>query len=184
MNFIENETPTKLRGGYYTPESIASFLLRWVLQSKPKSILEPSSGDGIFFRCLKDLDHSSLESIMGIEILAEEAEKSRSSLRSLKVKKKQMVNQNFLEWFLSKSDCSTTFDAIVGNPPFIRYQYLDGHQQVLAKSIFEQFGLAFTRHTNAWVPFVVASIALLKPGGRIGMVLPSELLHILHSESL
>jgi adenine-specific DNA methylase len=34
------------------------------------------------------------------------------------------------------------------------------------------------------VPFVVASLALLRPGGRLAMVVPSELLHILHAWSL
>jgi adenine-specific DNA methylase len=34
------------------------------------------------------------------------------------------------------------------------------------------------------VPFVVASLALLRPGGRLAMVVPSELLHVLHARSL
>lgn len=48
MNFIENESPTKLRGGYYTDPEIAGFLARWVLQKGPRNILEPSCGDGVF----------------------------------------------------------------------------------------------------------------------------------------
>jgi adenine-specific DNA-methyltransferase len=46
MNFKENETEDKLRGGYYTQPEIAGFLSRWVLHAKPKSLLEPSCGDG------------------------------------------------------------------------------------------------------------------------------------------
>lgn len=33
----------------------------------------------------------------------------------------------------------------------------------------------FTKHTNAWVPFVISSISMLNPGGRLGMVIPSEI---------
>ena len=73
---------------------------------------------------------------------------------------------------------------MVGNPPFIRYQYLPDEQQQLAKRIFEQLDLPFTKHTNAWVPFVLASIGLLRPGGRIAMVIPSEIFHIPHAQSL
>lgn len=73
---------------------------------------------------------------------------------------------------------------MVGNPPFIRYQYLPDEQQLLAEKIFAQLGLPFTKHTNAWVPFVLASIKLLRPGGRIAMVIPSEIFHIPHAQSL
>jgi hypothetical protein len=40
MNFIENESPQKLRGGYYTHPDIATFLARWVLKPGPARILE------------------------------------------------------------------------------------------------------------------------------------------------
>ena len=76
------------------------------------------------------------------------------------------------------------FDAVVGNPPFIRYQYLPEDAQQKAEQIFKLLGLPFTKHTNAWVPFVLASIALLKPGGRLGMILPSEIVHVMHAQSL
>jgi adenine-specific DNA-methyltransferase len=83
MNFKENESKTKLRGGYYTHPEIASFLLRWVLNIKPKSLLEPSCGDGVFFRCLKSLDRGSLQSILAFEIEPDEAKKARNSARLL-----------------------------------------------------------------------------------------------------
>ena len=52
MNFIGNETSQKLRGGYYTPEDIASFITAWVAEVNPMRILEPSCGDGVFIRAL------------------------------------------------------------------------------------------------------------------------------------
>ena len=39
-------------------------------------------------------------------------------------------------------------------------------------------------HTNLWVPFVIASIDLLKPGGSLGMVIPNEILNLPHAKSL
>ena len=45
MNFMENESSQKLRGGYYTPVDLAEFLVRWVKKIQPNSILEPSCGD-------------------------------------------------------------------------------------------------------------------------------------------
>ena len=38
----------KLRGGYYTPLSVAQWLARWAIRSGTDRILEPSCGDGAF----------------------------------------------------------------------------------------------------------------------------------------
>jgi len=89
-----------------------------------------------------------------------------------------------LRWFLFYAGEVEAFDGALGNPPFIRYQYLPEEQQLLAERVFKRFGLPFTKHTNAWVPFVIAALALLRPGGRLGMVVPSELFHIPHAQSL
>src|SRR5690606_20767904 len=69
-------------------------------------------------------------------------------------------------------------------PPFVRYQYLPEQFQVFAKEIFDSLNLGFTKHTNAWVPFVLASIKLLRPGGRLAMVVPAEIIHVTHARSL
>jgi adenine-specific DNA methylase len=91
---------------------------------------------------------------------------------------------DFLKWFLFSGTQAERVGGVVGNPPFVRYQYLGAEQQFMAERIFAQQGLPFTRHTNAWVPFVLASLSLLAPGGRLGMVIPSEILHIRHAQSL
>ena len=183
MNFKENETLTKLRGGYYTPAPIATFLTKWVLLEKPKHILEPSCGDGSFIRAVNG-EHPRKLQFIGVELLEEEANKARYEASLNKHIKADIVNCDFLQWGLERLDEGSKFDAVVGNPPYIRYQYLNENDQKLSEQIFKRYNLTFTKHTNAWVPFVIASVDLLKPGGRLAMVIPSELLHVLHAMSL
>ena len=180
MNFIEFESAKKLRGGFYTEPMIASFLARWISVSKPRSILEPSCGDGAFLDAIEESGIKSLEHITACELNEEEAEKAAARTH-LPVK---MQRTDFLRWYLFFAQKEERFDAVIGNPPFIRYQYLPTEQQFLAEKIFDQLGLHFTRHTNAWVPFVLASLRLLRAGGRIAMVIPSEIFHIPHAQSL
>lgn len=197
MNFKENESATKLRGGYYTRPEIASFLLRWVAEIGPRHLLEPSCGDGVFFAELARLQSAGLDvagvaglEIVGFEIEEGEAGRAREAARGCRAAAATVHARDFLSWALDRfagaGPLQTTppFDAVVGNPPFIRYQYLTAGQQATAEALFRHFGLPFTRHTNAWVPFVVAAVALLRPGGRLAMVLPAELLHVLHAQSL
>jgi adenine-specific DNA methylase len=182
MKFMANESARKLRGGYYTPGDLADYLTRWVLQADPMHILEPACGDGVFFAALGRRKAAGVQSITGCEIDPCEAAKARQRGRTLGPRL-AVHACDFLQWSLSRL-ASPVFDAVLGNPPYIRYQYLPRRQQDLAAQMFEKLGLAFTRHTNAWVPFVAASLALLRPGGRLGMVIPAELLHVLHAGSL
>ena len=179
MNFKSLETKQKLRGGYYTPEDLADFLVRWAAGCAPTSILEPSCGDGVFLGRIAALAGES--SVTAFEVDPEEAQKARTRVTD----ESDVCAADFLGWALSALQRQNTqFDAVVGNPPFIRYQYLPSAFQERAEGIFKVLGCRFTRHTNAWVPFVLASFAMLREGGRLAMVVPAEIIHVAHAQSL
>lgn len=172
MKLIENATAEKLRGGFYTPEPIAAFILRWGINgSNDFDILEPSCGDGVFLEQLKDLK-TKYNSITAIEFDEVEAEKADK----IELENKQVINGDFHTY------CNSTerrFDLVIGNPPYIRFQFFDRNQQAEAGDIFIRAGLKYSKLTNAWVSFVVGSSLLLKEnGGKIGFVLPAEILQV------
>ncbi len=185
MNFIENETEQKLRGGYYTPDDLAAYISRWVLQKRPQRVLEPSCGDGVFLRALAESSLRGALSITAYELVEAEAAKARRAVKASAGLQCSVHAQDFLGHAIAKMvSGSLPFDAVVGNPPFIRYQYLPEDAQRKAEAIFKLLHLPFTKHTNAWVPFVLASCSLLAPGGRLGMILPAEIIHVMHAQSL
>jgi adenine-specific DNA methylase len=183
MNFIANETAKKLSGRYYTHPDLATFLARWALEIKPRRILEPACGDGVFFDAISRLRATGIESVIGCELHPAAAAKARAKAGTLSRSCRVEVG-DFLEWALRRRIAAPEFDAVLGNPPFIRYQYLNEATQRRAGQIFKNLDLPFTKHTNAWVPFVIASLAMLRPSGRLAMVVPSELLHVLHARPL
>lgn len=69
------------------------------------------------------------------------------------------------------------FDAIVGNPPFIRYQRFSGAARERALRLSRRAGARLTALASSWAPFVAVSASLLVPGGRMGFVVPAELGH-------
>lgn len=172
MKLIVDASSEKLRGGFYTPEPIADFILKWGINGSTNAdILEPSCGDGVFVERLKDLK-LKFKSITAIELDEIEAKK----VEKIPLKNKQVINDDFHTY------CNNTlrrFDLIIGNPPYIRYQFFDRKQQVEAEDIFIKAGLKYSKLTNAWVSFVVGSSLLLKgEGGKIGFVLPAEILQV------
>jgi prepilin-type processing-associated H-X9-DG protein len=174
MNFIALETEQRLRGGYYTPDDLAAFLTRWVAPTADTRVLEPSCGDGAFFPTLQGTGAS----VTAFELAPEEA--AKAAARGLS--NCTVHNRDFLGWALESQ--GGQFDAVVGNPPFVRFQYLSAAFQTNAERVFARLGCKFTKYTNAWVTFILASMELLRPGGRLAMVVPSEIVHAIQAQSL
>ena len=169
MQLIENASSEKLRGGYYTPRKIADFILKWGLRDlQYTDILEPSCGDGAFLKALKTMGYC-FHSLTAVEYNQVEAEKA------MQVEIGDVVNADFHAFC---RDTDKRFNLIVGNPPFIRYQYYDEEQQQIAADLFKRAGLKFSKLTNAWVTFVIGCSLLLQERGRIGFVVPAELLQV------
>src|SRR4051794_8131452 len=104
MNFIENETPEKLRGAFYTDGDIARFLARWVLEFGPTSVLEPSCGDGAFLAALDELSQAvpnSLRQITAWEIDPAEAAKAQQRTRGSQRIQLEVHEGDFLKQFVS-----------------------------------------------------------------------------------
>src|SRR3989339_1308760 len=177
MKLIKNATAEKLRGGFYTPEPIAAFILKWGINgSSDYEILEPSCGDGVFLEQLKENNHK-FNSVTAIEFDEIEAEKADK----IKLNNKTVINTDF---HLYCNETTSRFDLVVGNPPYIRYQYFQEEQQNEAIKVFNRAKLKYSKLTNAWVSFVVGSSLLLKKKGKIGFVIPAELLQVSYAQQL
>lgn len=184
MKFKADQTSQKLRGGYYTPQNLADYVTKWVLSNKPQTILEPSCGDGVFIQAVANNYEYDIE-LSCFELFDIEAAKALERCKLNNLINATVTEGDFLVWAneqLKKKQ--PIFDGVLGNPPFIRYQFLEKNFQEQAQLVFEQLDLKFTKHTNAWVPFLLSSLALLKEGGRMGMVIPSEINHVMHAQSL
>lgn len=184
-------TEDKLRGGYYTSQEVASWLCAWAIRSPTEKILEPSCGDGAFleaatlrFAELGNQGSALAENLTGTEIIPDEADQARARLYRLLGKGVHHVvkTTDFFGWWQGHS--KTRFDAVVGNPPFIRYQTFPEPHRSRAMDIMKSMGLTPNRLTNIWVPFVASAVALLRPGGRLAMVLPAELLQVTYAAQL
>jgi adenine-specific DNA methylase len=159
----------KVRGGYYTPRPVAEFLSRWVREAGPR-IVEPSCGDG---RILRELARLSGR-VQGVELLAREAAKSREFA--------PVDAENLFTWIARAQ--AGGWDGAAGNPPYIRFGNWASDQREPALELMRREGLRPSRLTNAWVPFVVASTVLVRDGGRVGLVLPAELLQVGYAAQL
>jgi adenine-specific DNA-methyltransferase len=185
-------TYQKIRGGYYTPKPIADFLARWAIQTPTTKVLEPSCGDGILLEsAIETLISLGAEKtaiknlVQGIELDPQEAQKASERIHALSdLQLAQIDLGDFFAYCQTYLFEDRVFDAIIGNPPFIRYQNFPENHRAMAFYLMQQAGLHPNRLTNSWVPFLVAATLLLKKTGRLAMVIPAELLQVNYAAEL
>lgn len=182
MKLKENSSAKKLRGAYYTPLPLAEMMVKLFLGDKSiKAVLEPSCGDGVFIDALDDLEMiNQLDNVTAIEIEQEESEKVENNYK--KSEKVRILNQDFFDYFEKENE--NKFDLILGNPPYIRYQYLDESQRKLMSDLLVSQGMKANRLVNTWVGFMVACVNLLSNKGKIAFVIPAEILQVTYAEDL
>jgi adenine-specific DNA-methyltransferase len=183
----------KLRGGYYTPDLVARFISNWAIRSRDSNVLEPGCGDGNIMESASEalvghgLRRASVwRHLTGVELDRFEAAKTQARLGVLGVThpERAVVTGDFFRFCLDSIEKGKHFDSVVGNPPFVRYQDFTEPQRETAFQIMSSAGLHPNRLTNAWVPFVVGSTLLLNNPGRLGMVVPAELLQVGYAAEL
>lgn len=177
MKLIKDTSKNKLRGGFYTPNSIAEFILKWAFNGNTSmNVLEPSCGDGVFLEEIKKKKYK-FRALTALEIDKHEFIKSQK----IGLSKSKIINQDFYKYCIKTQD---KFDLVIGNPPYIRYQFFKKEQKKIAGNIFDRAGLKYSKLTNAWVSFIVGSSLLLKDTGKLGFVVPAEILQVSYAQTL
>ena len=168
-------TDQKLRGGFYTPMALVLHCLDRVSAlngHESMEVLEPSAGDGAFIRGL--LNHgisTSIENVVAVELNQDEASRCANEVSSAPFGAR-VCAESFLEWFLSNDK---EFELAIGNPPFVRYQFIDETETKRIGEVGSQLGISFRGVSNLWIPILLAALSRLKPAGTMAFVVPAEL---------
>lgn len=169
----------KARGAFFTPEPIARFMVDWAIRSPSDCVLEPSCGEAAFLRASAErLETLGVpkgdicSQLHGCDVHAESIATAKEVLRQVDVEA-QLKECDFFQVAPSAG-----FDAVVGNPPYVRYQAFSGEARVRGLEAALRQGVRLTQLSSSWAAFVVHSAAFLKPEGRLALVLPAELLTV------
>lgn len=165
----------KLRGGFYSPDLLVDLCLGRV-QALAKGrmnlrLFEPSAGDGTFLRGLirhpagQQVDH-----VTAVEIVQEEASTAAQELER-SGKRGRVVTANVLEW---NQDATEAFDVAVGNPPYVRFQFLSAEDRQRAIDLGTSLGVPGTAVSNLWIPVFLLALSRLEAGGVFSMIVPME----------
>jgi tRNA1(Val) A37 N6-methylase TrmN6 len=194
MQLIERHKASedrKARGAFFTPPVLANFLAQWAIHgNRAARVLDPTCGEGVFLLAaarelhkLGAADECLADQVHGVD-LHEDSLAETSALLEAEGLDAHVVAADFFglappgELFSSIG----SFDAVVGNPPFVRYQQHIGEpRRISAKAALRQ-GVRLSGLASSWAALLIHSGAFLAPEGRLAMVMPAELLTVGYAE--
>lgn len=149
---------------FFTPKKIAEFMCQWVLQGKQKTrVLEPAYGLGIFSRILAQ------NATLPIDAYEIDGQIFASAITA----RPKGVNLRNEDYFAS--DWNAKYDAIVCNPPYLKFHDYDNATYI--PNVNNHLGTKLNGFTNLYTLFLLKSIAQLQEGGRLAYIIPSEFLN-------
>ena len=186
----------KLGGIFYTPSYIAEFILDEVLTDNPDfKVLDPSCGAGIFnlvslnkikekfpnktyvniienniYAC--DIEPISTNRTKIILILAALLKGENPTEIKFNVITKDSL-QKTLKWEDEFPEVFENggFDAVVGNPPYIRIQNLEDDYK---KYLQSNWASAKSGNIDIYYPFIELGLNLLNENGKLGFITPNS----------
>lgn len=175
----------KARGAFFTPPEIARFIAEWAIRSPDDVVLEPSCGEAAFLlaaaRRLRDIgarESTLAQQLHGHDIHEESVNVARDLLGSEDVAALLEVGDFF------DRRPGALCDVVIGNPPYVRYQNFAGESRIRALEAALRHGVRLTQLASSWAAFTVHASAFLKPEGRLGLVLPAELLSVKYAAQI
>lgn len=168
----------KARGAFFTPDAISKFVTDWAIRDASDDVMEPSAGDAAFLvqavRRLRELGvaNDARPLVHGVEIHAHSARLARARITDAGGDADVLESDFFLV------EPQPRYSAVIGNPPYIRYQDFSGESRTRSRAAALSAGVSLTALASSWAAFTVHSALFLKPGGRMGLVLPAELLSV------
>lgn len=178
---LDTDELRKARGAFFTPEPVARYVTDWAIRTTSDRVLEPSCGEASFllaavdrFAALRDPNALDLQPghLDGVELHADSARAAVELLAAAGVDARIDVGDFFC------FEPTGSYDVVIGNPPYIRYQDFSGEARARSREAALRAGVALTRLASSWAAFTVHSALFLRPGGRMGLVLPAELLSV------
>jgi methylase of polypeptide subunit release factors len=193
LELIIPQTDRKLNGAFFTPDYIIDFIINEVEPQPNDKNLDPSCGCGAFLIGLTEYYKTTFsksvkaivkENIYGSDILAYNIHRTKLLLTIYALQHNEILEETDFNLFNQdslKANWNMSFDTVVGNPPYVKFQDLsDENREYLVKNWTTVEGGTF----NLYFAFFELGYKLLKPTGRLGYITPNNYFTSLAGEAM
>lgn len=164
----------KLRGGFYSPDALVDVCLDRVFEQvggrEQLRVLEPSAGDGGFIRGLaRHPIGNHVGTVDAVEIVPDEAAKTRDVMAD-----SGLAGRVFNGSVLDQRLLDQRYDVAIGNPPFVRFQFVSAEDRAHINELGGRIGVPFKGVSNLWIPVLLTALSQLRDGGVFSFIVPAE----------
>jgi predicted RNA methylase len=181
-------------GKFYTPPALARACCRWAItrdDGDPPRVLDPAAGGGAFVVAALDRlaalgadPATARQAVTAVDVDGDALAVARERAGD--------VGTREADFLALDPDDTGQFDAVVGNPPYVRQEGVDKdaarkHLAALGPEGATPYldgDRALDRRSDAYVYFLTNATRFLRPDGRLAMVVPTKWLATRYGESL
>jgi hypothetical protein len=176
-------------GQFDTPADVADLLVGFCLRGAADRVLDPSCGRGAFLARVaaaqqwlaEDPGHRPHDTLYGVELDPVVAALAREQVPAAAI-----LCANFLTL---EADGQCLFDAVVGNPPYTRAEWLTGGGDTTGDPGAAPLAPAGRKvelggRAGLHAFFILYATSFLREGGRFGFVVPNSWLDVAYGEGL
>jgi adenine-specific DNA-methyltransferase len=182
----------KVRGAFFTPKPIADYLADWAVEGDPATkVLDPTCGEAVFLESAAErlrtlgASQAALRSqVLGVDLHEHSIRQSQRLLREGGLDGSFIAEDFFAVPTPDKLSPLPYVDAVIGNPPFVRYQHHAGLDRMRAQRAALEQGVRLSGLASSWAALLVHACGFLKPEGRLAIVLPAELFSVGYAEPI
>lgn len=188
-------------GQFETPVDIADLLLGFCLRRPTDRVLDPGCGNGALLQRAAQWQRwmaSAPESIPAETLTGVELDRNTAVSAQTRLPQATILNQNF---FNLDPDEQRLYDAIIGNPPYTRAEWLDELRQTAAQLTFAwgndpttdpetqpiippQLWARLSQRAGLYAYFFLHGVRFLREGGRFGLIVPNGWLDVAYGTEL
>ena len=166
-------------GQFFTPPDVAEFMVKYGIDGKIKTMLDPSCGLGIFIEKMIKLHGKKCENIIGID--KDPTMINACYLDIMTHHQDQIDNVKLYNTDYLLARDTEKVDFLICNPPYINFH---GFDRDMISKIKHDFGVNFSMLTNIYTLFMVKAKQSVKEGGRIAFITPTEFFYTGYGKTL
>lgn len=200
--FISDKDRRKRLGQYYSGPAVAQMLAALSLPRASSKVLDPMAGRGDLLAAVSDLN-AGIQQLHAIEIDPAARKQCDERLGLLQLPSYASFGGSAFDPNVTRKLSSDGYDLVITNPPYVRYQSLKesagrhihlpnalevrnglreciksvGALDSIDKELFDVLVTAYSGFSDLAVPSWILCAALVRPNGRLAMVVPDAWLN-------